>query len=389
MGKVEWVSVEAGRKGKPGIWQVNGLYVLRWSYGGKRYVLSLGHDKLNLAQGVAAKVEADIVAGHFDPTLEAYRPKVAKRDQELAKCGLASLELWQRFTESRRQDGTSESFISNRFGSLAKNFERWDGQIDSENTARGFLEFLRSRQSPTTANDNLRHLKSFGRWCVEQNHWQANHFEKLKPAKVQTAPKRDNPFTAEEVTRFLATIKVDPHFFGYHDFCYCLFHLGCRPSELIGLRWGAIDFPRRMFTISESLSRGDDGKTAGYARKRKATKTGNVRVLPLIPSVYDLLMERYQVSQPKSVDELIFTSPTGRAIDDHNFSQRCWRSICQKAGIPYRPPYITRHTCLSHIVEATGSLAQAAAVAGHSSLRMVSQTYGHLVAKIEMPSYES
>jgi integrase len=97
---------------------------------------------------------------------------------------------------------------------------------------------------------------------------------------------------------------------------------------------------------------------------------------------------RFQECQPRSPDELVFTSPTGRAIDDHNFSQRCWRRICQKAGIPYRPPYIARHTALSHIVESTGSLAMAAAVAGHSSLRMVSQTYGHLIAKIQMPAYE-
>lgn len=251
------------------------------------------------------------------------------------------------------------------------------------------MEYLHSRQSVTVANQNLALLKGFGRWCVEQGHWPANYFEKLKPAKVQVAPKRDNPFTADEVRLFLATIKTDPHYFRYHDFCFCLFHLGCRPSELIGLRWGAIDFNRRMITISESLSRGDDGKSAGYARKRKATKTGNVRVLPMTDSVYALMQGRFQESQPKSQDELVFTSPTGRAIDDHNFSQRCWRSICQRAGIPYRPPYIARHTALSHIVESTGSLAQAAAVAGHSSLRMVSQTYGHLVSRVEMPNYDA
>ncbi|WP_247216782.1 hypothetical protein [Synechococcus sp. C9] len=35
------------------------------------------------------------------------------------------------------------------------------------------------------------------------------------------------------------------------------------------------------------------------------------------------------------------------------------------------------------------SLAQAAAVADHANLRMVSQTYGHLVSKVRMPDYES
>ncbi|APB34910.1 phage integrase family protein [Gloeomargarita lithophora Alchichica-D10] len=377
-----------GGKGKVAIVRRDEFLSVRWSYKGKRYgYISLGHNSLKRAEAVVLRIEDDMAAGLFDASLHRYFPKDDGKSGTRPVPDLGLLELWQSFTEWSRIQGATERYLNWRYPPMAANLTRWGRQISDSDSAREFMEFLRSRQSPTTANRNLSFLRGFGRWCVEQNQWQVNHFEKLKPAKVQTAPKRDNPFTAEEVTRFLATIKVDPHYFRYHDFAYCLFHLGCRPSELIGLRWGAIDFTRRLITISESLSRGDDGKTAGYARKRKATKTGNVRTLPMTESVYALLMGRFQEAQPKSFDELIFTSPTGRAIDDHNFSQRCWRSICQKAGIPYRPPYIARHTALSHIVENIGSLAQAAAVAGHSSLRMVSQTYGHLVAKIEMPDY--
>jgi integrase len=380
--------VQAGGKGKVAIYNRDGLYWLRWSYKGKRYSLAVGHSQIKPTRALAARIETDMAAGHFDATLNSYRPQVDQKVDQTSDPVLGVQELWQMFMDARRLAGTSEFFINNRFQSLARNLARWGKDITSEDNARAFIEYLRTRQSPSTANDNLRHLKSFGRWAVEQGHREDNYFEKIKPGKVQIAPKRDHPFSADEVKRFLATIKTDPHYFSYHDFCYCLFHLGTRPSELIGLRWGAIDFNRRMITIAESLSRGDDGKSAGYARKRKSTKNGTVRILPMTETVYGLLMGRFQESQPKSPDELVFTSPTGRAIDDHNFSQRCWRSICQRAGIPYRPPYIARHTALSHIVESTGSLAQAAAVAGHNSLRMVSQTYGHLVSRVQMPDYE-
>jgi integrase len=379
-----WENKRRGVKGKIAIWSWNGWLYLRWGYKNAKYgPIALGHKSVNRAIALAEVIEREMQIGVFDQSLERYFPKESQ--QEVV---LSTGKLWELFTESRRQEGTSGATITAKYQPMAANLERWARAIDSEDTARAFVDYLRSRQSPTIANQNLALLKGFGRWCVEQNHWQVNYFEKLKPAKVQNAPKRDNPFTADEVTQFLVAIKTDPHYFVYHDFAYCLFHLGCRLSELIGLRWGAIDFTRRTITISESLSRGDDGKTAGYARKRKATKTGNIRVLPMTETVYGLLMGRFQEAQPRSPDELVFTSATGRVIDDHNFSQRCWKSICEKAGIPYRPPYIARHTALSHIVESTGSLAQAAAVAGHSSLRMVSQTYGHLIAKIQMPSYE-
>jgi len=381
--------VQAGGKGKVAIYNRDGLYWLRWSYQGKRYSLAVGHSQIKPTRALAARIETDMAAGHFDATLNSYRPQVDQKVDQKFDPVLGVVELWERFTDYRRGDGTSGSTIAAKYLPMKANLTRWKGDIESEPSAREFVEYLRSRQSPTISNQNLALLKGFGRWCVEQGHWQANYFEKLKPAKVQIAPKRDNPFSSDEVRLFLQTIKTDATYYKYHDFCYCLFHLGCRPSELIGLRWSAIDFTRRTITISESLSRGDDGKSAGYARKRKATKTGNVRILPMTDSMYALMQGRFQECQPKSQDELVFTSPTGRAIDDHNFSQRCWRAICQKAGIPYRPPYIARHTALSHIVESTGSLAQAAAVAGHSSLRMVSQTYGHLVAKVKMPSYET
>ena len=74
---------------------------------------------------------------------------------------------------------------------------------------------------------------------------------------------------------------------------------------------------------------------------------------------------------------LTFTSPTGRPIDDHNFSQRIWKRLCAKAVIPYRRPYNARHSVASHAINQGATLPQVAYILGHGNTRMVSQTYGH------------
>jgi integrase len=165
---------------------------------------------------------------------------------------------------------------STRYQPLLSHLKRFNQDVvDNEVAAHQFLDLFREVASHLAhANLNLWLVKKFGTWAVKQGHWTENYFASIRPLKVERAPRRDKPFTAEEVNLFLSTIKTDPNYFSYHDFCYCLFHLGCRPSELIGLRWGRVDLVRHTVTICESLSRGDDGKTAGYARKRKSTKTG-------------------------------------------------------------------------------------------------------------------
>lgn len=89
-------------------------------------------------------------------------------------------------------------------------------------------------------------------------------------------------------------------------------------------------------------------------------------------------------SQPQ---DLIFTSPTGKPIDDHTFSQRVWKRLCEVANVSYRVPYASRHTTLSHLVDQRANCVQAACVAGHKSTRMVIERYGHRVNRPDMPEF--
>ncbi len=336
----------------------------------------------HLAEGKAAEIQADIVYGRFDPTLDKYR----EQPEAIAPVELGTPQLFEQFIDYRRKDGTSGQRIAAVYKPMLSNLKRFGRCIEDEEAAREFVEMLRSRQSPRVANQNLTLLCAFGRWCVEQELFPINPYTTIKPLKCSRSVQNRQPFTRDEIERFLTTLKFDLHNRHYYDFCYVMLSLGLRPSEAIGLRWRHIDLDRKQVTISETMARSEDGKTAGHARQRKSTKTVNIRTLPLTPRLVALLRGR-RSPEIKS-DDLVFTTARGCVIDDHNFRERVWLETCKQAGIRYRPPYTARHTLLSHGIEYEGwSLPQAAQIAGHTSTRMVAETYGHMLDQPRLPEF--
>lgn len=325
---------------------------------------------------------ADIVADEYDDTLVKYGLIAGETSPPPTPSTVA---LFEQFTEKKRRDGVSGQAIASKYRALRSNIQRVGKDISTEDDAYELIELLRSRQAPTTANQNLVLLKSFGSWLVEQQYIEQNIYSSIKPLKASGVSVQDRtPFTKEELFLFLTTMRKHSVGYQYYDFCVVLFLLGLRPSEAIGLRWGRVNLERREVLICESLSRSEDGRTSGASRQRKGTKTGRSRILPLNDRLIDMFEGRKSaIAQP---DDLVFTSPTGKPIDDRMFRERYWKRICQESGIRYRPPYTARHTFISYGIEyMRWTERQAATLAGHSSTRMVSETYGHMMDRPELP----
>ena len=333
------------------------------------------------AEGTAAQIKADLVTGDYDPTLAKYR----SAHQTAASTLPPTVELFEQFIEKKKQDGVKLTSIATSYRSMQADLTRYGSDLRSPEEALEFINILRSRQAPSSSNRNLQLLKSFGRFLVKQQHLRENIFSSIKPLKLpSTKVQNRTPFTKEEIKRLLETMRTHPACYKYHDFTVVLFSLGLRPSEAIGLRWCHIDLEKRKVTICESMSRISDGVTVSARRQRQGTKTGNIRVLPLNDRLLSLFAGRKTASsQP---DDLVFTSATGKPICDRHYREFYWKPACKEAGVTYRPPYAARHTFISHGIEYKNwTPQQAAEMAGHSSTRMVSDVYGHMMDKPELP----
>lgn len=324
---------------------------LRWRYQGKRYSLSLGpYDKINLkaARRVVLQLELDIVNGGFDETLAKYGANLKKPETALEKptSMVGNFENWVK--NYLHMDCNVNIDYYNVRNMLIK-WGEWDEQsILVKLNAETF--------GARTYNSRLAILKRFSSWMVKQAIWSVNPLVDVNTKQTKKSNKAERkPFTVLEIKLILDSFKSDmfcqpssrykhSH---YYSFLYFIFKTGVRNAEAVGLRVGCLDFKNKTITIKEVLARTVKG-THAAARKRKETKNGKVRILPMTDDMEELLRP---ATVGKDADDLVFQSFSGGAIDDRMFQRRVFSLVLQKLNIEHRVLYACRHTFGSRCIE--------------------------------------
>ncbi|MBW4473266.1 MAG: site-specific integrase [Stenomitos rutilans HA7619-LM2] len=358
----------------------NGRIGIQFTANGQRCSLyGLGnwdsHSDKAKAEALVRQIEADILERTFDPTLERYRQGLSKAVNKLG----TPVEMFAKWMGTvKPNDGNFKVHYEPVLQALIASGSR-------SYSDKGFNLYW-SHLSPRTYNDRVGYLRRFGKWLVDENYLPHNPYRNLKNRPVERV--KIKPFTPDEVTLILATLYAKSLMIG--SFYSFLFLTGCRPSEAIGLLKSKVDTEQGIVTIDCALARSEDGSSAAANRRMKETKTGDVRVLPLSKQLSLCIVSALGWQQNNQVNsELVFCNQKGEALDDRNLLNRYWKPCLESLNIPYRKPYITRHTAASTVIENGGTLADAAKLLGHSDLRMVSTVYGHAIKEIQLPSYKS
>lgn len=151
---------------------------------------------------------------------------------------------------------------------------------------------------------------------------------------------------------------------------------GCRPGEVLGLHWSAIDLDRGHAKIRTALQ----WQTGAHHEVVDTLKTkGSKRVVELPSDLVAMLRrERHEQRQRRLAADswadtgLVFTTSTGRAFDPSNF-----RRALKRYGIAALSPKSLRHSNLSWLLDAGLPTTAVSRHAGHKNTRMVTTTYGH------------
>jgi integrase len=320
---------------------------------------------LRTATAKATQIQNDILARNFDATLDRYRLTPESVTTTKKPTCPNYLELWDKWVFSLELSPDTQA---DHYGSIRK-------MIVKHCPKPSETQWLSdAKLAASTFNKRRNYVRRCFDWAVRENYVADNPWDSVKPRRIEA--EHIIPFTVTEMQTVLAGFdEAAKH---YTPFVKFLMLTGARMSEAIGLRVGVVNFERGEITISESLS--IDRTKNGYQRKRKATKTGSIRVLPMNARLRELLESLTR----GGANDLVFHSARGCQISDSNFRQ-AWRKVLDSKGIPYRRPHILRHTLLSHAIEQGMPFPAVAYLAGHASTKMIVSTYGHMINRPNLP----
>jgi integrase len=183
------------------------------------------------------------------------------------------------------------------------------------------------------------------------------------PARKGQKAKPD-PLEVEHIDLVLEHLrkKADDQWLNYFEFA---FFTGLRPSELIALRWGDVDFRRRLVTVQSARVRAVD----------KDAKTHRARDVDLQARALDALLR--QKKHTFLAGAFVFHNPaTGeRFFDTGSPVQDCWRPALKAVGLKDRDAKQTRHTFATMCLHAGMNPAYVARQMGHVDTRMFFEVY--------------
>ncbi len=132
---------------------------------------------------------------------------------------------------------------------------------------------------------------------------------------------------------------------------------GLRPSEALGLTWGAIGKHIHVFQQSAFS-------------QLVPTKTGRKRHIRITPTLDEDLDVWKRVTKPQRDTDLVFPDTFGNVVSEsgkRNWRRRVWKDVAPKVGLEDSRPYDARHTFVSLLIHEGRNVVEVARQAGHST----------------------
>ena len=229
-------------------------------------------------------------------------------------------------------------------------------------SASAFLVELLEMYAASTVRKVLLYARAANCWAIEEELLIKNFYSRLFKSipKSQKSGRSRKCFEKAEIEHILAafannefvskfSVHLHSHYQGYVEF---LALTGFRPEEAIALCWS--DIKNSRIIVSRAYSQGI----------LKETKTYESRNFPVNSQLSKLLQ-----SLPRT-QNLVFPSPEGGYINQHNFSERYWKPIVKKlvaAGkvSEYLPSYNLRHSWITRMLRSGLDIATVARLAGN------------------------
>jgi len=146
----------------------------------------------------------------------------------------------------------------------------------------------------------------------------------------------------------------------------CAVLTGMRRGELLGLKWEDVDLEGNRIQVRRALWRGK------FVTPKSRWSRRAIDLAPTLKAALARLPSRFK-------GELVFTSPTGEAIDPDNFSHRDWARALRRSQLRRIRFHDLRHTYASLLIAQGAHPKYIQTQLGHASIQTTLDRYGHLM----------
>lgn len=243
-----------------------------------------------------------------------------------------------------------------------------------------------------TTNTVIHYHAIFGKAfkdAVRKDYLETNPMLKVDRPKKNSF--RPNFYSKDEVQQLLEVSQDDP----LHLCILITAYYGLRRSEVLGLKWDAIDFEENTLEIKHIVTQASiDGKKVLVQADRAKTKS-SLRTLPLVPPIRDRLLmlkgqqETYRRLCGKSYNRdylgYLCVDEIGNIIRPNYVSEQ-FPKLLEKNGLRPIRFHDLRHSCASLMVMNGVSMKQVQEWLGHSTFSTTADIYAHLDYKSKQGS---
>ena len=203
----------------------------------------------------------------------------------------------------------------------------------------------------------------------------ADQVERPKKEKYQA-----EFYNKDELKQLFEAVKGDPLELVIHiTACY-----GLRRSEVLGLKWSAIDFVNKMIKINHKVVM---VKHKGIIGKNKMKNRTSNRTLPLIPHIEEMLINERQKQEEnkklygngynKKYLDYVCVNDIGELFKPDYLTQH-FVIIQQKHNLKHIRFHDLRHSCASLMLANGTPMKQIQEWLGHSTFQTTADIYTHL-----------
>ena len=294
------------------------------------------------------------------------------------------IEKWLNSTRSSLATTTYQSYSSMIKARILPYFKPLDLQL-MEVTPQNIEDFYQTILNDNCTTNTVIHyhaiLRKAMQVAVKKDIIKKNPVDKVQRPKKNTF--HGNFYSEDEMMELFDAISGDPL-----ELCVKIAaYYGLRRSEVLGLRWDAIDIERKTISINHKIIEAEvDGKFIPMGEDVLKTKS-SFRTLPLIPAVENLLLEEkekqemfrrlFKKSYCRDYLDYICVDQCGNLLRP-NYVTEHFAWIIQKYDLKKIRFHDLRHTCASLLLSNGISMKQIQIWLGHSTFSTTADIYAHL-----------